>query len=37
MFVALLYMTQRSEHYENWSESIWKVLKWPEKVTNENF
>ena len=27
MFGALLYMAQRSGHYENWSGSIWRALK----------
>ena len=40
MFGALLYMTQRPGHYENWNGSIWRALrrmeeiKWSEKVTN---
>ena len=27
MFGALLYMDQRSGHYENWSRIIWGALK----------
>ena len=35
MLGALYYMAQRPGHKENWSGSIWRALKWSEKVTNE--